>query len=178
MFPWDNETQGKNLAWFLPRPKRDHYKGGMPLYAEEWLLKLAGSILGNKNPTILQIFCGMNKYGYRVDINPEVKPDLLYDAHKLTDKMSSTFDIVFADPPYSEEESIRLYKTGKLNYRKWTGEADKLLNPGGLLIVYHKYLMPNPAPERFTVEKRVFIANRSYHLARIAVFFRKKLDKD
>ena len=24
----------KNIAWFLPRPKPDHYKGGMPLYCE------------------------------------------------------------------------------------------------------------------------------------------------
>lgn len=35
----------KNLAWFLPRPKPDRYKGGMPLYAEEWLIELARDIL-------------------------------------------------------------------------------------------------------------------------------------
>ena len=31
---------GKNLAWYLPRPKPDYYKGGMPLYAEDWLVQL------------------------------------------------------------------------------------------------------------------------------------------
>jgi len=35
----------KNIAWFLPRPKPDHYKGGMPLYCEEWLIDLAEDIL-------------------------------------------------------------------------------------------------------------------------------------
>ena len=71
----------KNIAWFLPRPKPDHYKGGMPLYAEEWLIELAKDILSKKDgaslvvPKILNLFCGMNKIGTRIDINPKVKPD-------------------------------------------------------------------------------------------------------
>jgi hypothetical protein len=65
-------AQDKNIAWFLPRPKPDHYKGGMPLYCEEWLLKLAKQILNNQRPKILNIFCGMNKQGIRVDIKQEV----------------------------------------------------------------------------------------------------------
>jgi hypothetical protein len=69
------ETQNKNIAWFLPRPKPDRYKGGMPLYCEEWLIELAKEILQNENPDILNVFCGMNKIGTRIDINPEVKPD-------------------------------------------------------------------------------------------------------
>lgn len=30
--PEETLTQKKNIAWFLPRPKQDHYKGGMPLF--------------------------------------------------------------------------------------------------------------------------------------------------
>ena len=37
---YKSETQQKNLAWFLPRPKPDHYKGGMPLYCEEWSVEI------------------------------------------------------------------------------------------------------------------------------------------
>lgn len=169
------ETQNKNIAWFLPRPKPDHYKGGMPLYAEEWLLKLARQILDSECAEILNLFCGMNKQGFRVDINPEVKPDLLWDAHNLTEKINKKFDIIFADPPYSNEEAKEIYGTGKLNYKKWTSEAEKLLNEGGLLIVYHKYVMPNPNPEIFEVVKRVFIGTRTYHLPRVAIYFRKKM---
>jgi len=167
----------KNLAWFLPRPKPDCYKGGMPLYAEDWLLELAGDILGVedwKKMNILNLFCGMSKYGYRVDIKEEVKPDLIADAHSFTDKVNGTFQVVLADPPYSEEEAKDLYGTPKLNYKKWTSEADKVLQKDGLLIVYHKYVMPNPNPEKYVVEKRVFIGNRSYHLPRVAIYFRKK----
>lgn len=178
-------TQQKNIAWFLPRPKPDHYKGGMPLYAEEWLLDLARELLG-RHPlasledlhlpplNILNLFCGMNKQGTRVDINPEVNPEFECDAHEVSKLFDNEFDVILADPPYSDEESKELYGTGKLNYKKWTKECDKILKKGGLLIVYHKYVMPNPNPDKYEVIKRVFIGNRTYHLPRVAIYFRKK----
>ena len=168
------ETQQKNIAWFLPRPKRDHYKGGMPLYAEEWLLKLASGLVKTDTTETLNLFCGMNKYGFRVDIKPEVEPDLICDAHELTKHINRKFDIILADPPYSNDEAKEIYGTGKLNYKKWSKEAEALLNNGGILIVYHKYVMPNPNPEKFEVIKRVFIGTRTYHLPRVAIFFIKK----
>lgn len=169
-------TQNKNIAWFLPRPKPDHYKGGMPLYCEEWLIALAKDLLQMNNPNILNIFCGMNKYGFRVDIKPEVNPDIVCDAHKIleTEIACKKFDLILADPPYSDEESKDLYGTPKLNYKKWTEQCDCILRPGGILIVYHKYIMPNPNPNKYEVIKRVFIGNRTYHLPRVAIFFQKK----
>lgn len=171
---YKSETQSKNLAWYLPRPKKDRYKGGMPLYAEEWLLELARDIINKPDASVLSLFCGMNKYGFRVDINPSVNPDLCCDAHELTKHLDKTFDIILADPPYSDEEAKELYNTPKLNYKKWTSEATKLLNPKGLLIVYHKYVVPNPNPEVFIVAKRVFIGNRTWHLPRVAIYFSRK----
>jgi hypothetical protein len=170
---YKSQIQQKNIAWFLPRPKPDHYKGGMPLYAEEWLFDLAREILGKKEIEILNLFCGMNKYGFRVDIKQEAKPDLLADAHDFSKHLKKKFDVIFADPPYSTEEARDIYQTPPLKYKKWTAECDKVLKKGGLLIVYHKYLMPNPNPENYIVIKRVFIGNRSYHLPRIAVYFKK-----
>ena len=170
---YKSTTQSKNIAWFLPRPKPDKYKGGMPLYAEQWLLELAGDIIGKESPKVLSLFCGMNTQGVRVDLNPEVKPDYLYDAHKITDVIHEQFDVILADPPYSNDEAKELYGTPPLNYKKWTGEATKLLRRGGLLIVYHKYVMPNPNPKEYYVEKRVFIGNRTYHIPRVAMYFTK-----
>jgi hypothetical protein len=149
---YKSETQQKNLAWFLPRPKPDHYKGGMPLYAEEWLIEVAKGILGEE-PRILNLFCGMNKYGYRIDIKEEVKPDLLADAHDFAGKLDNTFNLIIADPPYSTEEAKEIYGTPKLNYKKWTSECGKVLEDGGLLCVYHKYVMPNPNPDKYEVVK-------------------------
>ncbi len=172
---YKSETQQKNLAWFLPRPKPDHYKGGMPLYAEEWLIDLAKDILGKENIKLMNVFCGMNKLGTRVDVKPEVDPDFILDIHKMSKVFTAgeVYDVILADPPYSTEESKELYGTGKLNYKKWTSECDKFLMKGGLLIIYHKYVMPNPNPENYEVVKRVFIGNRTYHLPRVAIYFRK-----
>ncbi len=170
---YKSETQQKNIAWFLPRPKPDYYPGGMPLYAEEWILDLAKEILSNPDATILNVFCGMNKYGKRADVNPVVKPDYLCDIHELSKYCHEKFDIILADPPYSNELSKRIYNTGKLNYKKWTKECERCLNENGLLIVYHTHVMPNPDSNIFRIAKRVFIGNRPWHLPRVAIYFQK-----
>lgn len=170
---YKSETQEKNLAWFLPRPKPDRYRGGMPLYAEDWLLALAKDILQCENPDILNLFCGMNIEGLRVDIKSEVQPDIIANAHNLP--INKDFDVILADPPYSDLEAKEIYGTPKLNYKKWTAEADRVLKVGGLLIVYHKHIKPNPNPDKYFVKKRVFIGNRANHLPRVAIYFQKKI---
>lgn len=167
----------KNIAWFLPRPKKDRYKGGMPLYCEEWLINLGMDILGinEENLRLLNLFCGMNKYGVRVDIRREVNPQICADAHSFSEHLGGLkFNLIIADPPYSKEESEELYGTPPLKYKKWTAECDKVLDPGGLLMVYHKYVMPNPNPDKYTVVKRVFVGNRTMHLPRVCIVFQKK----
>lgn len=168
----------KNIAWFLPRPKPDHYKGGMPLYCEDWLVALAKDILNMKqDPFTLNVFCGMNQRGYRVDIKEEVKPNLLCDIHKLSEYLQPVgprFDLIIADPPYSTDEAKDIYGTPPLKYKTWTAECDKYLKCGGLFMVYHKFVMPNPNPEKYEVVKRVFIGNRTMHLPRVCIVFRKK----
>lgn len=165
----------KNIAWFLPRPKKDRYKGGMPLYCEEWLIELTKDILGQKNIDLLNVFCGMNKHGFRVDMKAEVNPDLLCDIHKLSECLSpKEYDLIIADPPYSTLEAKEIYETPALKYKVWTSECDKYLKVGGLFMVYHKYVMPNPNPEKYEVVKRVFIGNRTMHLPRVCIVFRKK----
>ena len=117
----------------------------------------------------------MNIIGTRVDIKPEVKPDIVADAHEISNHFpANSFDIILADPPYSNEEAKELYGTPPLKYKQWTAECDKILRKGGIFIVYHKYIMPNPNPKKYEVEKRVFLGNRVYHLPRVAVYFRKK----
>jgi hypothetical protein len=170
---YDSATQQKNVAWFLPRPKPDHYKGGMPLHAERWCMQLARDILGNQEAEILNIFCGMNSEGFRVDIKPEVKPDVLCDAHELSKHIDRKFDVIFADPPYSDLEAKEIYGTPKLKYKTWTAEATKLLRPGGLLIVYHKYLMPIQTPQNTKwsseyLSLTVFIISRVWRCTSVA----------
>ena len=175
----------KNIAWWLPRPSKYKYPGGMPLYCEKWLIELARDILQLKNrfPKILNVFCGGCKYGVRVDLNPEVKPDLVWDIHRLTEKVTRKFDVILADPPYSDEETKSVYeacdyidiKYPKLRYKIWARECDKLLRPGGLFIIYHKRFMPPPDKDGYLTVKRVFIGGIPNHLPRVAIFYRKKI---
>lgn len=182
--------ENKNIALFLPRPKPDHYRGGMPLGCEEVLIRTATKILFPEAPVsmepavrLLNLFCGMNKFGIRVDLNPKVNPNYLLDAHSCSKEILSKqgkFEIILADPPYSDAEAEKLYKEGygvtlpKLDYKVWTYECEKLLAPNGILIVYHKYIMPNPNWARFEVVKRVFVGTRVYHVPRVAIYFQSK----
>jgi 16S rRNA G966 N2-methylase RsmD len=126
----------------------------------------------------------MNKYGIRVDIQKkfnvnEINPDYLCDAHevsKLFDKQE--FDVILADPPYSTKEAKEIYNTPPLKYKIWTNECDKILTAGGLLIVYHKFIMPNPNPDKYDLVKRVFIGTRTHHTPRAALYFRKRRKDD
>jgi len=175
---YKSDNQKMNVAWFLPRPKPDKYRGGMPLYCERWLLDLAMDLLNNYDPQILNLFCGMNQYGVRVDLNSKVNPHFLHDAHSISEVITNKkFDIILADPPYSDREAWELYpnvELPKLIYDVWTRECEKLLKPKGILIVYHKFVVANPNWARFEVVKRVFIGHRIYHQPRVAIYFQSK----
>jgi hypothetical protein len=64
------------ITWTLPRPAKSKYKGAFPLYFEANLLQLLGW-----PEKVLHPFGSMAEYGTRVDINPDVHPDVLGDAH-------------------------------------------------------------------------------------------------
>ena len=156
----------ENLAWVLPRPRKVKYKGGFPLHAEIKILREIGCD-PKKNPSIkiLHPFGGKAEYGIRVDINPEVNPDYIGDAHNLTMFEDEIFDVVFLDPPYTDEYSESLYNTGKLNFSKYTKEAVRILKEGGYLIMYH-YLATPQIPNTILV-KRIFIETRPWHRIRV-----------
>lgn len=152
--------------WYLPRPrKKDKYKGGFPLHFEKRLFKLY-----NYPEKILHPFGGKAEYGLKVDINPEVNPDIVADAHSLPFDDNS-FDFVLCDPPYSDELSKTLYNTGKLNWNKWTAEAVRVTKKGGFIALYHWHMSPRP---KGTIYDRIIvIITRIKHFARICVVFKK-----
>lgn len=171
--PWEGGAQEKNHSWYLPRPKPDNYKGGMPLHAEDWVLKMAAVVLDKdlQEENVLQPFAGAGKFGVKMDIKEDPGPHVIGDAHNLPFK-DNQFEVVLCDPPYSNEEAEEIYDTPELNYSDWTSEAERVLKPGGLLILYHKYVVPNPNGEKFTLTKQVSILSRTWHLPRVARYYK------
>ena len=153
------------LAWVLPRPRKNYYPGGFPLWFEQKLIKLYG------NPArILHPFGGAAEYGTRVDIKSETEPHVVADAHSLP-FADNSFNLVICDPPYSNELSKSVYGTGKIIYKKWVAEAVRVCKVGGHVAVYHFKMLPRP--EGTTYHRRIFLGVRIWHHLRCVGIFQK-----
>jgi len=157
-----------NLVWVLPRPRIPYYKGGFPLHFEKRLWRL----LGKPDPKlILHPFGGMAEIGIRCDLLPEVKPDKVADAHELPFPNES-FQVVICDPPYSDEENLKLYGIKRpLEYNKWVNEAVRVCKRNGFVVLYSSKWCPRPKGCSFWV--RIIILLKSHHSARICSIFQK-----
>ncbi len=153
-------------TWVLPRPRKNKYRGGFPLHFEQKLWKLLG-----KPEKVLHPFGGMAEIGERVDINPDVNPDYIGDAHNLYFIDDDTYDCVILDPPYDDEHSEKLYKTGHLNYNKYVSEAVRVTKPGGYICIYHWVLTPRPKNTKLV--RRIVILTRVWHRPRVCCIYQK-----
>jgi 16S rRNA G966 N2-methylase RsmD len=159
----------ETLAWVLPRPSKSKYIGSFPLHFERKLLNLLG--MNEKTHKILHPFGGKAEFGIRCDLNPDLKPDYVCDAHKLPFG-DDEFDLVVLDPPYSDELSASLYNTGKLSFKKYTAEAVRVCKPSGYIVMYHRSATPGIAGTKFV--KRILIETRVWHQGRIVHIHQKQ----
>lgn len=152
----------ESLAWVLPRPNKSKYIGSFPLHFEKKLLKELNILEGNK---ILHPFGGRSETGIRIDLNKEVIPDIIGDAHCLPFK-DNIFDLVILDPPYNEGYSKRLYGTQhvRLRFRTYTAEAVRVCKEGGYVVMYH--YIATPSIPNTILFKRIFLETRSWHKLR------------
>lgn len=157
----------KAITWHLPRPSKSKYKGSVPLHFETKYLKFTGL---TDSKRLLQMFAGGSKMGYTVDINPETNPDKVADCHSLPFEDNS-FDNVFLDPPYSDDESKQIYGTGPLKPSKYISEAVRVCKPNGLIGCYHVYWTPRPLGCHYM--GIIVIITRVYHKPRVCTIFRK-----
>lgn len=156
--------------WYLPRPRKTNkYRGGFPLHFERKLFELYPS------EKILQPFGGRAEYGLRVDMYPtiqgeDIRPDVIGDAHYLPFG-DSIFDFTLCDPPYSNDESRKLFNTGKIRTRVYVDEAVRVTKTGGYIGLYHRKM---PARPKGTIYDRIIcILTRVNHSPRICCVFKK-----
>lgn len=109
--------------------------GGYPLGFMEWALGEMGNVAGiEPDPRdVLHLCSGSVKTGVRVDIRPEVKPDIVADCRHVP-LPDESFDWIMADPPYSAEYAKNLY-----------GTEDAYPKPGQILIEATRLLRPRRA---------------------------------
>lgn len=156
----------ENLVWILPRPRRDKFRGGFPLHFEKKLLRLYGS-----PKIVLHPFGGKAEYGWRIDVNPDVEPDIVADAHQLPIRDNS-IDMIILDPPYSEEYSKEIFGTGKVRYWTYIREAVRVCKPGGYIAMYHLYEPGLPKGVRWS--RRIFVGTRKWHKPRVCCVWQKE----
>jgi hypothetical protein len=109
--------------------------GGYPHGFLEW----AFGIMGVSNPaSVLHLCSGSVVTGTRVDIRPEVTPDIVADCRSVP-LPDGSFDFIMADPPYSPEYAENLYGTGASYPKPFEilTEAARLLRPRGLVGLLH-----------------------------------------
>lgn len=164
-------TRIENLAWVLPRPRKSKYKGGFPLHFEKKLLRELN--ISPEKHKILHPFGGYAEYGIRVDINPEVEPDIVGDAHNLHMLKDNHFDLVILDPPYTDKYSKELYRTGKLRFKKYTAEAVRVTKSGSYIAMYH--FLATPRLDNTKLVMRIFLETRIWHKLRCVHIYQKEL---
>ncbi len=78
-----------------------------------------------------------------VDIKPETNPTYELNAETLPDEWTEKYDLVFADPPYSKEESLRYYGLPYFNIFKVINEMARVTRPGGHMMFLHRLIPQN-----------------------------------
>lgn len=108
----------------------------------------------------------------RFDIHPEYA-DIVGDANNLSDYFPNTmFDIIYADPPYSIEDSNH-YGTPMVNRNKVLKECYKILKHNGF-VVWLDQVLPMYKKTEFELVGVIGMVKSTNHRFRVITIFQKK----
>ena len=159
-----------SLIWRHPSFDSPYYIGMFPKGYEERMWRL----LGKPDPErVLHVFGGMAKIGVRIDINPDVEPDHIMDAHSLEFE-DETFRAVICDPPFSDNDNKNKYKNQDaqpLNTKKWMAEASRVCERDGFIVTRHFWELPCP-PECSEWMKIILVQSRGRMMHTVQVFMK------
>lgn len=128
---------------------------------------------------ILHLFSGSLPSGdyIRFDRRQELEPDVVGEAEQLSNYFKTeSFDIIYADPPYSEEDA-KHYGTSLINRNKVLKECHKLLRPNGFLC-WMDQVLPMYSKDDFKRVGEIGISRSTNHRVRFVFIFRKAIWSD
>lgn len=159
-------------TWFLGNA----YKGSgfFGAYPPEYLKRVA-ALFPDTPEQVLHLFSGSlpksNRY-VRFDIKQ--KADVQGNAEQLSKHFrSNSFDVIYADPPYSKEAAIR-YGTPMPNRKKVLEQCAKVLRPGGF-VLWLDTVWPMVAKTKLELVGTISLFRSSNHVVRATFLFRKPL---
>jgi len=122
---------------------------------------------------ILHLFSGSVQQDDTFDINPKYNPTYVGDAHRLSEFVKQKYNLIFADPPYSEEDA-RHYGTPMVKRNVVVRECVKVLDTGGFLI-WLDQVFPMYRKKELKLVGVIGVIRSTNHRVRTAFIFRKNI---
>lgn len=110
--------------------------------------------------------------GDTVDINPQLHPTYVDDAHTLTKVPLEEYDLVVADPPYSVED-CRHYGTPMIQRNRVMRTLGARLSPG-CHVVWLDQVLPMYRKVEFWAAGYIGMVKSTNHRFRVVTIFRKR----
>jgi hypothetical protein len=118
--------------------------------------------------SVLHVFSGSlpaRPNHVRFDINPELHPDVVGDAHKLTSYFpDKRFDLIMVDPPYSVEDAEH-YGTPMVKRKTVLDQCLQLLAPQGW-VVWLDQVLPMYRKDRVRLGLAIGMVKSTNHRVR------------
>jgi hypothetical protein len=159
-------------TWIMGNDYRvkSEYYGGYPA----GYLKRIHSLFPDKR-RILHLFSGKVDLaalpGDTVDINPDLSPTFVDDAQRLERVPLGEYDLVLADPPYSENDAER-YGTTMVK-RNVVLSALRGLS-SGTHVVWLDQVLPMYRKDAFDIEAVIGMVKSTNHRFRLVTIFRRR----
>jgi hypothetical protein len=124
---------------------------------------------------VLHLFSGKVDTGIisgdTVDINPDLNPDYVADAHTLERVPLEKYDMVMADPAYSVEDCEH-YGTPMVQRNKVLKTLGARLAPG-THVVWLDQVLPMFRKDQFCIDGLIGMVKSTNHRFRVVVIFKK-----
>jgi hypothetical protein len=151
------------------RVKSSYYGG----YPAGYLRRVAALFPDRKR--VLHMFSGKVDLaampGDTVDVNPDLSPTFIADAHDLSSVPLDQYDLVLADPPYSVEDAER-YQTTMVK-RNVVMRSLAAGMRAGARVVWLDQVLPMYRKDEWAIEAVIGMVKSTNHRFRVTTVFRR-----